>query len=149
MSEDVPVLAADAHVEHVPADPVAAEYGSWTFTRDLGTHLSRLLHAPVGELLIRTNPWDRRPCPKVTVYVVAVGEHRVEVTACETTRPLSRGPVDAYHVLLDGVPVEFERTYRERLEWELARAIWIAVTDREIAAQRAARTTDGAGAVGA
>jgi hypothetical protein len=144
MSGDVPVLAPDAHVERVPAEPVAAEYGSWTFTRDLAAHLARLLHEPVGELLIRTNPWDRRPCPKVTVYAVTVGEHLVEVTAYETTRPLTRGPVDAYHVVVNGQPVPFERsTFLERLEWQLARAIWIAVTDRQIAAQRTAGHTGG------
>jgi len=146
MSGDVPVLAPDAHVERVPAQPVAAEYGSWTFTRDLARHLGRLLQEPVGDLVIRTNPSDRRPCPKVTVYAVTVGEHLVEVTAHETTRPLTRGPVDAYHVVVDGQPIPFERsTFLERLEGQLARAIWIALTHRQIAAQRTARQGPGTG----
>jgi hypothetical protein len=140
-SVDVPALEADAHVEHVPTQPQSTfEYGSWTFTRDLAHHIGRLLHLPVGQMLIRSNPWDRRPCPKVSVYDLTFGEHRILITNYETTHPLIRGPIDTYAILVDDQPVPFERTtYADPLEWQLARTIWIAVTDRQIAAERATR----------
>jgi hypothetical protein len=120
-------------------EPTSWEPGNVTFTRNLARHLSDLLRLPIGPMRSRTNPYGRRPCAKVDTFEVTVGAHDIVVTAYETTHLLIRGPIPAYAVVIDGERIPFERPSTfERLEWQLARSIWIAVTDRQFAADRAA-----------
>jgi hypothetical protein len=99
--------------------------------------VERLLQTPVTTLVYRTNPSDRRPCRAVQTYELDIGDHHIVVTCYETTHPLIRGPVPEQAIVVDDRRIPFDRpTYLEPLEWQLARAIWIAVADRETARQR-------------
>jgi hypothetical protein len=133
----VPALEPDADTVTIFGTPSDGETGAISFARDLARHLERLLQTPVTTLVYRTNPGDRRRCPVVQTYELDIGDHHVAVTCYETTHPLMRGPVPEQAIVLDDQRIPFDRpTYLEPLEWQLARAIWIAVTDRETARQR-------------
>jgi hypothetical protein len=138
MSETpIPALEPDADTVTIFAAPSDREPGAITFARDLARHLEQLLHASITKLVYRANPCDRRPCPRVQTYELDIGDHHIVITCYETSHPLIRGPVPEQAVVIDAQRIPFERpAYLEPLEWQLARAIWIAITDREMAAHR-------------
>jgi hypothetical protein len=127
---DIPVLELDADVYPIGGEYRLGEPGTFTFARDLALHLEGLLRGPVTGLLHRENPWYRRACAKAWTYECVVGGHRILVTSYETTAPLVRGPVTAYGVAIDGRTERFDRpNLSESLAWQLARHIWLTLTD--------------------
>jgi hypothetical protein len=134
---DPPVTEPDAHVYQIPESPSPAECGAYGFGRLFATHLAILLNTPITLPLYRSNPFDRRRCPRVESYELTTAGHSVLVTVFDHRPPLSRGTLTVFGIHLDGRRIEFEPVGHGEMEWQLARTLWIAITDYEIAANRA------------
>ncbi|WP_433616821.1 hypothetical protein ACQP2P_15930 [Dactylosporangium sp. CA-139114] len=138
---DPPDLEPDAYTMPISAQPTPGEYGVHTFGREISTQVARLLGVHVDPPIYRENRWHRRPVPHASTFELTIATratHTVLVTMFEVTRPLSRGPVTAYTISLDGQRLPFELTSYRDVAWQLARTIWTAVSDTDSAAARAA-----------
>ncbi|MFF5230252.1 hypothetical protein [Dactylosporangium sp. NPDC000521] len=131
-----PQLEPDAYQQQITPEPASAEYGAHTFGRQITSGLQRLLGTPVDPPSYRCNPTDRRPCPTAQEYTFTAAGHQVVITCFEATHPLRRGTMPAYAIHLDGQRLPFEPyTYRD-VDRQLARTVWIAITDLQFAAER-------------
>ena len=124
--DDIPVPEPDASLRAVTAEPRVGEFGVDTFVREIASYVSRLMDEPVADLVVRENPWDRRPCPTATFYDMTVAGHRIRITSYEA----SRGAMITYAITLDDQRIEFTREPVDLMSWQLARAIWFAHLDR-------------------
>ena len=125
----IPVPEPDAHSTPITDHPSPGEYGAHAFGRKLATHIARSLNTPVTALIHRENPWDRRACPHAQFWDLTAAGHEIRVTGYETPAPRSSGTYSAYAIHLDGQPVPFRRAPVDRLEIQLAYAIWSAHFD--------------------
>ena len=134
-----PELADDAYTQQITAEPTGGELGVHTFGRAVAAHLTRLLTVPVAAPVYRENRQDRRRLPKASTYTFTLDANAVLITMFEVKHALIRGTMPAYAIHLGGVRVPFELTGYRDVDWQLARTIWIAISDLRIAAERQAR----------
>jgi hypothetical protein len=131
------MVEPDAPVHQIREFPSPTECGAHGFGRLFATHLAILLNTPISLPVYRANPSERRRCPRVESYELTTVGHTVLVTVFDDQPSWSREPLTVFGVQLDGHRIEFEPVGHGEMEWQLARAVWIAISDREIAANRA------------
>ena len=124
-----PQLEPDVEAHQIPAEPNPAEYGVYSFGRNIAAYLARLLGVDVAPPVYRENRWDIRPVPKASTFELAVGQHHVLITLFEVKPALVRDSLPAYAIELDGRRVPFELSSYSDVDWQLARTTWIAITD--------------------
>lgn len=134
-----PILEADAYTQQISVEPRPGEYGVHTFGRAISTYLSELLHTTVAPPVYRENRWDQRKVPQASTFELTVDDHTVLITKFEVKYPLNRDTLPAYAIALDGQRLPFELSSYRDVDWQLARTLWIAITDQQFAAERAAR----------
>jgi hypothetical protein len=128
-SDPIPAPEPDASCRPITSRPQLGEYGFDAVGRQIAEHLSRLLNAPVIDLVARENPWDRRDCPRASFWEMGCAGHRIRITSYDTRHPLRRGSYTAHAITLDNQPVEFQRLFNDSIAWQLAEAIWSAHLD--------------------
>jgi hypothetical protein len=140
-SAEPPGIEPDAsHVQISAEPPSGYESGSHTFGRLITAHLQSLLRTPIDAPVYRENPFGRRPCARAQSYEFTTAGHQVRIVYFEYRPDWCYDSLPGYAVFLGDQRLPFDpATYRE-IEWQIARTLWIAVTDRQIAAERAART---------
>ncbi|GAA4259862.1 hypothetical protein [Dactylosporangium darangshiense] len=134
-----PVLADDAYTMHITAEPTVGELGVHTFGRAVAGHVARLLGVPVDAPVYRENRQDQRRLPKASTYTLTVDAYTVLISMFELKHALIRDTMPAYTIHLDGARIPFELASYRDVDWQLARTIWIAVSDLQITAERNAR----------
>ena len=133
-----PILEADAYTQQISAEPRPGEYGVHTFGRAISAYLGELLRTTIAPPVYRENRWDQRKVPMASTFELTVDELTILITKFEVKYPLSRDTLPAYAIALDGQRLPFELSSYRDVDWQLARTLWIAITDRQFAAERAA-----------
>ncbi len=136
---DPPELADDAYTMRITAEPTVGELGVHTFGRAVAGHVARLLGVPVDPPLYRENRQDQRRLPKASTYTLTVADHTVLISMFDVKHALLRDTLPAYTIHLDGARIPFELATYRNVDWQVARTIWIAVSDRQLTAERQAR----------
>ncbi|MET7397351.1 hypothetical protein ABZS66_28085 [Dactylosporangium sp. NPDC005572] len=134
-----PELAEDAYTMQITTEPTVGELGVHTFGRNIAVHVARLLDVPVATPVYRENRQDRRRLPKASTYALTAAAHTVLISMFDVKHALIRDTMPAYTIHLDGVRVPFELGSYRDVDWQLARTIWLAISDLHIAADRQAR----------
>jgi hypothetical protein len=122
LARGVPVLQDDALVLSVPCEPAVGELGAVAFARDLATWLRRLFDRTPDTVTYRESQWDRRPCPRLQVFEVAIAGHVSQVIAYDVLTPDRRDTVTAHAIGVDThAPFLFTpRRPAVHLDWQLA-----------------------------
>ena len=134
-----PVLAEDAYIMQITTEPTVGELGVHTVGRQIAGHVARLLGVTVTPPLYRENRQDQRQLSKASTYTLTVDDHTVLISMFDVKYALIRDTLPAFTIHLDGDRVPFELVGHSEIDWQLARTIWIAVSDLRIAAARQAR----------
>jgi hypothetical protein len=126
LARGVPVLPDDALILPVPREPAVGEFGAVAFARDIAVWLSRLFDRTPDAVTYRESQWDRRPCPRVQVFEVAIAGHVIQVIAYDVLTPDGRDTLTAHAIAVDaGPPTPFTPHRPARhLDWQLACAAW-------------------------